>query len=83
MVPLKEAWISGARDWTAAQREKFANELTQPQLVAVTHSINEEKSDKDPAAWLPPLDSFKCDYVVAYIQVKHAYSLTIDSDEKV
>ena len=26
VVPLKEAWVSGARSWTAAQREDFANE---------------------------------------------------------
>ena len=25
LVPLKEAWLSGARDWTDAQREAFAN----------------------------------------------------------
>lgn len=37
-VPLKEAWLSGARDWTAAQRESYANDLTRPQLLAVTVS---------------------------------------------
>lgn len=26
IVPLREAWVSGARMWTAAQREAFANE---------------------------------------------------------
>lgn len=26
VVPLKEAWISGAKDWTDARREQFANE---------------------------------------------------------
>ncbi|PPR04757.1 hypothetical protein CVT24_007112 [Panaeolus cyanescens] len=36
VVPLKEAWLSGARSWTNAQREAFANDLTRPQLVAVT-----------------------------------------------
>ena len=35
LVPLKEAWVSGAKDWTTAQREAFANDLTRPQLVAV------------------------------------------------
>jgi len=82
MVPLKEAWISGARDWTAARREQFANDITRPQLAAVTHTINEDKSDKDPASWLPPNDSFKCTYVTAYIQVKQYYDLSIDPDEK-
>lgn len=36
LVPLKEAWLSGARDWTTAQREALANDLTRPQLLAVT-----------------------------------------------
>lgn len=26
IVPLREAWVSGARDWTDSQREDFANE---------------------------------------------------------
>jgi hypothetical protein len=26
VVPLKEAWVSGAKDWTNAQRQAFANE---------------------------------------------------------
>ena len=82
MVPLKEAWISGARAWTADLRQQFANDLTRPQLVAVTDNLNQAKGDQDPATWLPPLDSFKCSYVVAWIQVKHYYSLTIDSAEK-
>ncbi|KAF5348302.1 hypothetical protein D9756_010531 [Leucocoprinus leucothites] len=43
VVPLKEAWISGARDWTDAQRESFANDLTRPQLVAVTDNLNQSK----------------------------------------
>lgn len=30
-VDPKQAWISGARDWTADQRESYANDLTRPQ----------------------------------------------------
>lgn len=37
-MPLKEAWVSGARNWTAAQRQAFANDLVRPQLIAVTDS---------------------------------------------
>ncbi|KAF9372238.1 hypothetical protein CPC16_002537, partial [Podila verticillata] len=49
LVPLREAWVSGARLWTSAQREAFANDLTRPQLVAVTDRVNQAKGDKDPA----------------------------------
>lgn len=38
--------------------------------------------DKDPAEWMPPLDSYKCTYVRAWVTVKHYYDLTIDSAEK-
>lgn len=82
VVPLKEAWISGARSWTASQRKQFANDVTRPQLVAVTDNLNQSKGDKDPSTWLPPLDSFKCTYAVAWIEVKQYYGLTVDSAEK-
>ncbi|KAI0303339.1 hypothetical protein B0F90DRAFT_1809571 [Multifurca ochricompacta] len=82
LVPLKEAWVSGARNWTPAQREAFANDLTRPQLVAVTDNLNQSKGDRDPALWMPPLASFHCEYIQAWITVKHFYSLTVDSAEK-
>ncbi|KAJ7690330.1 hypothetical protein B0H17DRAFT_591010 [Mycena rosella] len=82
VVPLKEAWLSGARDWTAAQREAYANDLTRPQLVAITDNLNESKGDKDPSGFVPPLASYVCTYIRAWITVKHFYALTIDSAEK-
>src|SRR5262249_32786239 len=36
MVPLANAWRSGANSWTDAKRSEFANDLTRPQLLAVT-----------------------------------------------
>ena len=37
MVPLAEAWDSGARTWTTATRQAYANDLGDPRsLVAVT-----------------------------------------------
>ncbi|KAF5341356.1 hypothetical protein D9758_016813 [Tetrapyrgos nigripes] len=82
IVPLKEAWISGARSWTNAQREAFANDLTRPQLVAVSASSNRSKGDRDPASWVPTSTSFVCTYIKAWIQVKHFYDLSVDTDEK-
>ncbi|KAF8888398.1 hypothetical protein CPB84DRAFT_1470597 [Gymnopilus junonius] len=82
LVPLKEAWLSGARNWTPAQREAYANDLTRPQLVAVTDNLNESKGDKDVAHWLPPLSSYVCTYVRAWVTVKHFYNLTIDTAEQ-
>ncbi|KAG8736023.1 hypothetical protein FRC10_009873 [Ceratobasidium sp. 414] len=82
LVPLKEAWVSGARFWTTARRQSFANDLTRPQLIAVTDNVNRAKGDQDPAEWMPPLSSYHCIYVRAWITVKYYYDLTVDSDEK-
>ena len=79
---MKEAWVSGASGWTDAQREASANDLTRPQLLAVDASSNRSKGDKDIAGWVPPLNSFVCTYVRAYVQVKHYYDLSVDSAEK-
>jgi len=82
LVPLAEAWASGASKWTTAQRQAFANDLTRPQLIAVSASSNRSKGDKDPAKWMPAQSAYTCTYVRAWVQVKHYYNLSVDSAEK-
>ncbi|KAJ5688836.1 secreted protein [Penicillium macrosclerotiorum] len=82
LVPLSNAWKSGASEWTTAQRQSFANDLTHPQLLAVTDNVNESKGDKGPEEWKPPLESYYCTYAEMWVQVKTYYKLTITSDEK-
>ncbi|MET7679708.1 HNH endonuclease family protein [Streptomyces sp. NPDC005423] len=82
LVPLAEAWDSGAGAWTTAQRQAFANDVTRPQLLAVTDNVNQSKGDKDPAEWMPSLSSYACTYVRAWVQVKYYYGLSVDTAEK-
>lgn len=83
MVPLKEAWESGASKWDAAKREAYANDLDfAPGLVAVTAASNRSKSDRDPAGYLPTDTSNRCAYVANWIAVKTKWNLSIDSAEK-
>ncbi|TKG61573.1 HNH endonuclease family protein [Prauserella endophytica] len=82
VVPLAQSWVSGARSWTQAQREAFANDLTRPQLLAVTDNVNQEKGRKAPDEWKPPLVGYWCTYASDWVTVKHHYALTITSGEK-
>ncbi|MER5976286.1 HNH endonuclease family protein [Streptomyces sp. NPDC001857] len=82
VVPLAEAWDSGAGGWTSAKRQNFANDLTRPQLIAVTDNVNQAKGDQDPAEWMPSVSSYRCTYVRAWVQVKYYYGLSVDSAEK-
>ncbi|KAG0057114.1 hypothetical protein BGZ83_001548 [Gryganskiella cystojenkinii] len=82
VVPLKEAWASGASSWTTDKRRQFANDLSNPQLMVVTDRVNQAKGDKGPTKWLPPLASYHCTYAKAWIRVKYVWDLSVDSDEK-
>ena len=81
MVPLAEAWDSGARTWTTTTRKAFANDLGDYRtLVGVTDNVNQAKGDQDPATWLPQYD--RCRYLREFVAVKLRWRLSIDSAEK-
>lgn len=83
MVPLAEAWGSGARRWTTAVRESYANDIGYAgSLIAVTASSNRSKGDQDPAEWLPPRVSYRCTYISHWIAVKWRWRLAVDSSER-
>ena len=83
MVPLKEAWDSGAWMWSSSTRQAFANDLGYDHsLIAVSSSSNRSKSDRDPADWLPSNVDFRCEYTVAWVQVKIRWKLSVDVAEK-
>ena len=67
---------------TMQQRKGFANDITRPQLWAVTDNVNQAKSDQSPDEWKPPLTSFYCTYAKSWVQVKSYYKLTITDAEK-
>jgi hypothetical protein len=81
LVPLAEAWDSGASGWSAADRESYANDLGDRRtLVGVTDNVNQTKGDQDPAEWLPDLQ--QCRYVGEWVAVKHRWGLSVDPGER-
>ena len=82
MVPLKEAWDSGANNWSNDRRERFANDLDSPySLIAVSAGSNRSKGAKDPAAWMPPNRGYWCEYVYSWTLVKIRWGLSADPAE--
>ncbi|MFK4119918.1 HNH endonuclease family protein [Streptomyces longwoodensis] len=82
VVPLANGWRSGADEWTTAKRRQFANDLTNPQLIAVSASSNRQKGDQSPDQWAPSLRSYWCTYARAWTHVKYVYALNITEPEK-
>lgn len=83
LVPLADAWRSGAARWTPARREAFANDLDDPAtLMAVTTRANRSKGDSAPHEWLPPDAVSRCAYVADWVRVKARWGLTVAPAEK-
>lgn len=80
MVALGDAWVTGAQQISAAQREALAND--QLNLLAVTSSVNRQKGDSDAATWLPPLKAARCSYVARQVAVKTRYGLWVTAGER-
>ncbi len=81
VVALKEAWDSGAWDWSPTARRLFANDVTDSRtLRAVSDDSNRAKSDKDPSNWLP-MSSFVCTYLGDWVSIKVRWNLSMDQSE--
>ncbi|UFR07081.1 HNH endonuclease family protein [Streptomyces sp. Go40/10] len=83
LVPLAEAWDSGASAWTAKEREAYANDLGDDRaLIAVSAASNRSKADQDPSTWLPPAAGYRCQYVTDWVADKMRWGLSIDTGER-
>lgn len=80
IIPLKEAYVSGANKWSNEQRKDFANDMDN--LVYTASGVNRAKSDKDAGEWIPSYEPSQCIYAVKAIEVKGNYKLSVDSAEK-
>ena len=80
VVPLVNAWRSGARRWTSARRQRFAND---PVVLAVTSaSLDRQKGNRSPDRWKPPRRAAWFHYAERWIQVKTKYRLTVTPAER-
>lgn len=79
VVPLAEAWRSGASAWSARRRERYANDLGG--LLAVDGSANTAKGADDPARWRPRA-AFGCSYARRWIDTKRRWGLGVDAAER-
>ncbi|MFB7778145.1 HNH endonuclease family protein [Streptomyces bauhiniae] len=83
LVPLAEAWDSGASGWSPEEREAYANDLGDARdLIAVSAASNRSKADQDPFTWLPPAAGYRCTYVTDWVTDKTRWGLSVDPSEQ-
>lgn len=77
IVPLKSAYLRGAKDWTPEQQNAYAYD--QSVGVDVLNSANRSKSDKGPAEWLPDVN--RGSYCYSWLVICQKYNLTMTEEE--
>lgn len=80
VVALGDAWRSGAWQWDASTRQRFANDPSN--LLAVDGRTNEDKSASAADEWLPPNAAFRCEYATRQIRVKSTWGLSVTAPER-
>ncbi len=82
MVPVAEAWRSGASRWRPAVRRQYANDLGYPgSLVAVTRRSAAHRDGREPQDWLP-VRAYRCTYAADWVAVKWRWRLAVDAPER-
>lgn len=79
VVPLANAWQTGAQQWTERRRRDFANDPLE--LLATEGDVNDAKGDGDAATWLPPNKAFRCAYAARMVAVKLTWRLWVTPAE--
>ena len=80
VVPLGDAWVKGARTWSAAKRAEFTADPLN--LLAVGATATAGKGAADATRWLPEATGYRCAYVARQIVVKRKYGMWVSLAER-
>ena len=80
VVPLANAWRSGASGWSGSDREAYANDPAV--LLSADAGANRQKGDKGPEAWRPPNASYHCEYARRWVWIKSVWGMTVNAAEE-
>jgi uncharacterized protein DUF1524 len=80
VVPLADAWMKGARSWSATKRARFATDPLNLQAVGARATAGKRGSDA--VRWLPRASGSQCPYVARQIAVKRKYGVWVTAAER-
>lgn len=82
LVPLKNAYVSGAWRWDYKTRCLYANYMGfDDHLISSGARENMSKGDRGPEKYIPPNPAYRCQYVRSWLAVKLIWQLTLNPDE--
>jgi hypothetical protein len=82
MVPLKNAYESGAWKWDHKHRCAYANFIANDfHLLAVSGHENMSKGDSTPSEWMPDNKQYTCEYLKNWLSIKLIWGLIMNPEE--
>lgn len=82
MVPLKNAYVSGAYKWNFQQRCLYGNYLGASfHLISVDGTENIRKSSAGPDGYMPPNKEYRCTYLKNWLLIKTLWGLEMTVSE--
>lgn len=82
VVPLKNAYLSGASEWNWPKRCAYFNFIgNDTHLVPIQDKANSDKLDRGPDRWMPPNPEYHCQYLSNWMRVKTIWGLRISESE--
>ena len=79
VVPLSYAFQHQGASWSKELKQQFANDPEN--IIIVSAKYNRQKSDSGPSEWMPPLQSYRCEYLSRFDAVMRKYGLVHTSGE--
>lgn len=79
LVPLAWAHPRGAYAFEPAKKRAFSNDARN--LFATKAAVNREKGARGPLEWLPPNESFQCEYVTRFERIVRTWNLSYKAGE--
>lgn len=79
VVAIGQAWRNGAHAWDEETMQAFYQD--QDNLIAVSASENQSKSDRDVTEYMPPNQGAYCTFTAAKVYVKDKYDLAMNAEE--
>jgi hypothetical protein len=82
VVPLKNAYQSGAWSWPSLKRCLYANYMgNNYHLLSVDGHENMGKGDNGPDKYLPPNSRFVCQYLQDWLRIKTIWQMSLTASE--
>ena len=79
VTPLSFAFKHGGADWSRQKKLLFANDPEN--IIIVSAKYNRQKSDSGPTEWMPPLQTYRCNYLTRFDAIMKKYQLKHTSSE--